>query len=143
MPGALPGAGLLSVRATTEIDDKGTVRLEAAGDRVSSIRAKPEKGERAKTTRQTVSWRRRFLAWDDPDQGGFARFCLQFMSTKREEVGMLKQTPRERFLLASAAATILCLFLAGCETQDTYPISGEECSPEDPVHTLDSSGCVV
>ena len=37
----------------------------------------------------------------------------------------------------------LCLMLGlmGCEQQDTYPISGEDCGPEDPVQTLDASDC--
>lgn len=39
--------------------------------------------------------------------------------------------------------TLFCaLFLAACETEpESYPISGEECSPEDPVQDLRPSDC--
>ena len=42
-------------------------------------------------------------------------------------------------LMALLAAT----FLVGCQEKDQYPISGEECSPEDPVKSLDVSDCVT
>lgn len=36
------------------------------------------------------------------------------------------------------------LVLAACEKEaETYPISGEECGPEDPVKTLDAEDCFV
>ncbi|PJI84298.1 hypothetical protein BC777_3840 [Yoonia maricola] len=35
------------------------------------------------------------------------------------------------------------LILAGCATEGTYPISGEECGPDDPVLTLDAADCTV
>ena len=42
--------------------------------------------------------------------------------------------------LLVASATVL----AGCEKQaDTYPISGEQCGPEDPVKTLDAADCYI
>ncbi len=36
---------------------------------------------------------------------------------------------------------VLIAVLAGCEQQETYPISGEECSADDPVQTLDTAPC--
>ncbi|MEX0306104.1 MAG: hypothetical protein AB3N12_01850 [Ruegeria sp.] len=42
------------------------------------------------------------------------------------------------FLVASTA------ILAACEKgSDTYPISGEQCGPEDPVKTLDAEDCYI
>jgi len=35
----------------------------------------------------------------------------------------------------------LMLFLAACENDKTYPISGEDCTPKDPVQTLDAADC--
>lgn len=37
----------------------------------------------------------------------------------------------------------LCLILGlmGCENQNTYPLTGEECGPDDPVTTLDARDC--
>ena len=35
----------------------------------------------------------------------------------------------------------LPLFLSGCENDGKYPISGEDCGPDDPVKTLDASDC--
>jgi len=43
--------------------------------------------------------------------------------------------PRSVFLLAVLAA------LAACEPQSTYPISGEECSADDPVQSIDAAPC--
>lgn len=41
-------------------------------------------------------------------------------------------------LVASAA------ILAGCEKDsNTYPISGEQCGPDDPVKTLDAEDCYI
>lgn len=37
------------------------------------------------------------------------------------------------FALCAAA------FLSGCEGPDKYPISGEDCGPDDPVKELDAS----
>ncbi len=42
-------------------------------------------------------------------------------------------------LIALLAATLV----TGCEQKDQYPISGEECAPEDPVKSLDVSDCVT
>ena len=39
-------------------------------------------------------------------------------------------------------ALSLVLGVTGCEKQDTYPITGEACGPEDPVKTLDAKDCV-
>jgi hypothetical protein len=38
---------------------------------------------------------------------------------------------------------LLCspLVLSGCEDDGKYPVSGEECGPNDPVKTLDASDC--
>lgn len=35
--------------------------------------------------------------------------------------------------------------LAACETEprETYPVSGEQCAPTDPVQTLDAADCFV
>ncbi len=39
---------------------------------------------------------------------------------------------------------IAALFLiVGCAETDRYPISGEECGPDDPVLTLDAANCTV
>lgn len=35
----------------------------------------------------------------------------------------------------------LSLLLAACTEPGTYPVSGEECGPEDPVLELDASDC--
>lgn len=32
--------------------------------------------------------------------------------------------------------------LAGCTDPEQYPISGQECSPDDPVHDLSASDCI-
>ena len=41
-------------------------------------------------------------------------------------------------LMASA------MILAGCEKgSETYPITGEQCGPEDPVKTLDAEDCYI
>lgn len=41
-------------------------------------------------------------------------------------------------LIASAAV------LSACEkSSDTYPVSGEQCGPNDPVKTLDAEDCFI
>lgn len=40
-------------------------------------------------------------------------------------------------------ALTLTLGLAACEEPTTYPVSGEECTPGDPVQGLDAGDCVV
>ncbi len=35
----------------------------------------------------------------------------------------------------------LPMILSACERQNTYPVSGEECGPDDPVKTLDEGDC--
>ncbi|GAW34404.1 hypothetical protein RA2_01452 [Roseovarius sp. A-2] len=32
--------------------------------------------------------------------------------------------------------------IAGCTDSHHYPVSGEECGPNDPVQTMDTSDCV-
>jgi hypothetical protein len=43
--------------------------------------------------------------------------------------------------LISVAAVFAVLAVTGCDRQETYPVSGEECGPTDPVRTLDASDC--
>jgi hypothetical protein len=43
---------------------------------------------------------------------------------------------------------ILCLMcallvMAACENEGKYPISGEDCGPEDTVQSLDAADCVA
>jgi hypothetical protein len=40
-----------------------------------------------------------------------------------------------------AASAVLVFFLAACEDEAKYPVTGEECGPDDPVRTLDASDC--
>ncbi len=35
------------------------------------------------------------------------------------------------------------VFLASCAAEGRYPLSGEECGPNDPVLTLDAADCVA
>ncbi|WP_169730805.1 MULTISPECIES: hypothetical protein [Leisingera] len=46
-----------------------------------------------------------------------------------------------RFIVLSLVS--LQLLLAACTAPDTYPISGEECGPSDPVQDLDASDCLT
>ena len=39
-------------------------------------------------------------------------------------------------------ALLATIFVLGCEQKDQYPVSGEECGPDDPVKSLDVSDCV-
>ncbi|WP_372573153.1 hypothetical protein [Ruegeria jejuensis] len=43
-------------------------------------------------------------------------------------------------LLATLAALAV---LSACTKEGTYPISGEECGPDDPVKTLEGADCYV
>lgn len=45
-------------------------------------------------------------------------------------------------LICSLFAVLLVLQIAGCVREGTYPITGQECSPDDPVQRLDASDCV-
>jgi hypothetical protein len=45
--------------------------------------------------------------------------------------------------ILAATLLIAALTLTACENTDTYPISGEECGPNDPVQTLDAADCAV
>lgn len=45
-------------------------------------------------------------------------------------------------IVTLSVALCLVLGLIGCEEQDTYPITGEECGPDDPVKTLDAADCM-
>ncbi|PTX56044.1 hypothetical protein C8N43_0694 [Litoreibacter ponti] len=42
--------------------------------------------------------------------------------------------------------TIACMIaltaLSACVTEDRYPVSGEECGPNDPVKDLDAADCL-
>lgn len=38
---------------------------------------------------------------------------------------------------------IAMIILAGCAQEDRYPITGEECGPNDPVLSLDASDCQI
>lgn len=40
------------------------------------------------------------------------------------------------------AMFVALLGAAGCTDPDHYPISGQKCSPDDPVHDLDMNDCV-
>ncbi len=42
----------------------------------------------------------------------------------------------------SAFAAVLAL-MAACTAPNTYPVSGEECGPSDPVKELDASDCAI
>ena len=43
----------------------------------------------------------------------------------------------------SLIAVVATTFILGCEQKGHYPVSGEECAPEDPVKSLDVSDCVT
>ncbi len=45
--------------------------------------------------------------------------------------------------LAMLLALAALITLAACEGQDSYPLSGEPCAPEDPVQELDARDCVM
>ncbi|WP_165689332.1 hypothetical protein [Yoonia rosea] len=38
---------------------------------------------------------------------------------------------------------LMILLLANCTQEGTYPLSGEECGPDDPVLTLDAADCMA
>ena len=40
------------------------------------------------------------------------------------------------------ALAIIVIGISGC-AEGRYPISGESCAPDDPVHTLDAQDCTV
>lgn len=40
------------------------------------------------------------------------------------------------------AAAALVLGLAACATPETYPVSGEECNPDDPVQSFEAADCL-
>ena len=42
-------------------------------------------------------------------------------------------------LLKLIAVLMIPLVLAGCENGNTYPVSGEECAPGDPVQDMDAA----
>lgn len=44
--------------------------------------------------------------------------------------------------LILAASALAFLSLAACTEGDTYPISGEECGPNDPVKDLNAADCL-
>jgi hypothetical protein len=45
--------------------------------------------------------------------------------------------------IVSLIAVVATTFVLGCEQTGKYPVSGEECAPEDPVKSLDVSDCVT
>ncbi|MEX0350040.1 MAG: hypothetical protein AB3N15_11505 [Paracoccaceae bacterium] len=49
-------------------------------------------------------------------------------------------TPLAKSLLAAVAALAL---LGACTKEGTYPVSGDQCGPEDPVQTLDAADCYI
>ncbi|MDP5216060.1 hypothetical protein Q5Y75_02405 [Ruegeria sp. 2205SS24-7] len=49
-------------------------------------------------------------------------------------------TPFTKALLAAVATLAL---LGACVKEDTYPVTGEQCGPEDPVKELDAADCYV
>ncbi len=43
-----------------------------------------------------------------------------------------------------AALMMAAMLLSACEkTAETYPVTGEQCGPEDPVQTLDAADCNI
>lgn len=42
----------------------------------------------------------------------------------------------------ATACVLASLLLAACE-EDKYPVSGEECGPDDPVKGLDAGDCTI
>lgn len=44
-----------------------------------------------------------------------------------------------KFLLTSFSMLLLALLLAACADETHYPVSGEECTAEDPVKDVDAS----
>lgn len=49
----------------------------------------------------------------------------------------------KRVFVTWMALTALVALLSACApAAGTYPISGEECGPDDPVKTLDASDCI-
>ena len=38
---------------------------------------------------------------------------------------------------------IAILFVISCAEEGRYPVSGEECGPDDPVLTLDAADCAI
>ncbi|MFA3915361.1 hypothetical protein [Ruegeria hyattellae] len=49
-------------------------------------------------------------------------------------------TPFAKSLFAAVATLAL---LGACTKENTYPVTGEQCGPEDPVKTLDAADCYV
>jgi len=44
-------------------------------------------------------------------------------------------------IFAKLAVLGITVLLVGCTEPETYPISGQDCGPDDPVKTLDASSC--
>ncbi|MCL6282990.1 hypothetical protein M3P21_05530 [Ruegeria sp. 2012CJ41-6] len=49
-------------------------------------------------------------------------------------------TPFAKTLLAAVATLAL---LGACTKEDTYPVTGEQCGPDDPVKKIDVADCYV
>ncbi|WP_170791319.1 hypothetical protein [Ruegeria lacuscaerulensis] len=44
----------------------------------------------------------------------------------------------------TALLMMVALILSACEKEaDTYPVTGEQCGPDDPVKTLDATDCNI
>lgn len=44
----------------------------------------------------------------------------------------------------AAVLMIAAVFLSACEkSNETYPVSGEQCGPKDPVQTLNADDCDI
>jgi hypothetical protein len=67
------------------------------------------------------------------------RFCRTVnaveVTLQRTESAVMKRILR-------CALAIIVLGISGC-ADGKYPISGEACGPDDPVHKLDSHDCLV
>lgn len=44
-------------------------------------------------------------------------------------------------LKSLAVLLTVAMVLSGCQKPGTYPVSGQECGPEDPVKELDAADC--
>jgi len=64
---------------------------------------------------------------------------LEFAQQTNREAQMDQHTSfRFRYL----APLLAFLVLAACAEPGTYPVSGEQCTPEDPVHDLSAASCM-
>ncbi len=54
----------------------------------------------------------------------------------------MEATKKKMAVWRGLIAAGITVFLAGCEADGKYPLSGEECRADDPVQTLDTSDCI-